>query len=372
MRRAALATSALMLCLAATAAEAQSTLGETLNRCATVTDNVERLACYDRAADRPIGPAPVSPPGTVAAPNPAQSNVTSATPAPSSNPAPARYARLAGPAPTPTYLERMWELTPQTRGNNFELTPYQRIYLQPVHWTSNINERPSSPTRGSELQYDGKLKSTEMKYQISFKSRLASDLLFENGDLWFAYTQTSFLQSYAKGISSPFRESDYEPEVMLNFRTDFNVLGLQARMIQLGVVHDSNGRGKPESRSWNRVYLRAGFERGDFAMYVRPWWRITENHDDDNPDIQDYAGRIDLVGIWRLGRGDFTLTARSAMRVSAGRGSLEAVYTHPIFTDPKRDNLRFYLSAFTGYAESLIDYNHKQSSVGAGITVGTW
>jgi phospholipase A1 len=211
-----------------------------------------------------------------------------------------------------------------------------------------------------------------MKYQISFKSRLASDLLFGNGDLWFGYTQTSYLQSYAKNISSPFRESDYEPELLLNVRTDYDVFGLQARLLQFGVVHDSNGQGKPESRSWNRLYLRAGLERGDFAMYVRPWWRLPEGHDDDNPDIQDYAGRLDLVGIWRVGRGDFTVTGRSAMRVSAGRGSIETVYTHPIFADPKRDNLRFYLSAFTGYAESLIDYNHKQTSVGAGVTVGSW
>lgn len=364
------AASSLALCLAAPQVLAQ-TLGDTLNKCATVTDNVERLACYDRAADRPIGPAPVTAPGTVAAPNAAQSNVTAATPAPAPTVDPKRDARLAGTT-APTYLERMWELTPQTRGNNFELTPYYRTYIEPVHWTSKINQTPSSPTRGSELQYDGDLKATEMKYQISFKARVASDLLFDNGDLWFGYTQTSFLQSYAKGISSPFRESDYEPEALLNFRTDYNVFGLQARLLQLGVVHDSNGRGKPESRSWNRVYLRAGLERGDFVMYVRPWWRIPDKHDDDNPDIQDYAGRIDLVTLWRIGRSDFTLTAKSAMRVSAGRGSLEAVYTHPIFDDPKRDNLRFYVSAFTGYAESLIDYNHKQSSVGAGITLGSW
>ncbi len=361
-----------LVCVASWNVAAQSTIGEALNRCAVLTDNVERLACYDRAVERPPAPAAVTPPGTVAKPNAAQASVTSATPVPATGTDPSHDARLTASPSNSTYLDRMWELTPQTRGDNFDFTPYQRTYIEPAHWTSDINQSPYSPTRGSEEQYKGKLKATEMKFQLSFKTRLLDDLLFGNGDLWFAYTQTSYLQAYAQGISTPFRESDYQPELLLNFRTDFDVLGLQARLIQFGLLHDSNGRANPLSRSWNRLYLRAGLERGDFSMYVQPWWRLPEGSDDDNPDIQDYAGRLDLVGIWQVGRGDLTLTARSALRESAGRGSLELVYTHPVFSDPKRDNLRLYLSMFTGYAESLIDYNHKQTSLGAGVTIGHW
>lgn len=47
--------------------------------------------------------------------------------------------------------------------------------------------------------------------------------------------------------------------------------------VTLGLNHQSNGRGQQYSRSWNRVMGGAIFERGEYAVMLRPWWRLKED-----------------------------------------------------------------------------------------------
>ena len=97
--------------------------------------------------------------------------------------------------------------------------------------------------------------------------KLWEDILGTNMDLWAAYTQLSFWQVYNTEFSSPFRETNYEPEILLNYRTDTDLWGLRSRFIQVGLNHQSNGRGRPLSRSWNRFMANFGFERDDFQPH---------------------------------------------------------------------------------------------------------
>ena len=44
------------------------------------------------------------------------------------------------------------------------------------------------------------------------------------------------------------------------------------------------------------------------------------------------------------------------------------MWTHPVF--PSRpDGLRWYVQVFHGYGETLLDYNHSQTSIGLGFTL---
>ena len=73
--------------------------------------------------------------------------------------------------------------------------------------------------------------------------KLWQDILGTNMDLWAAYTQLSLWQFYNTEFSSPFRETNYEPEILLNYRTDTDIFGLmRSRFIQVGLNHQSNGR----------------------------------------------------------------------------------------------------------------------------------
>jgi phospholipase A1 len=67
---------------------------------------------------------------------------------------------------------------------------------------------------------------TEAQFQISTKMLLGRDL-FDAFDLYAAYTNRSFWQVYDFGASSPFRETNHEPEVWAQFRSDHEFFGFK-------------------------------------------------------------------------------------------------------------------------------------------------
>lgn len=273
----------------------------------------------------------------------------------------------AAPAPepgsaAPTALSVRWELDPQTKQGVWAVRPHQPLFILPVRYSNNPNESPQSPSH--PLSETVPLDSTEAEFQLSFKFKAAENLFGSRVDLWVGYTQQSQWQVYNSGISRPFRETDYQPEIFLTFPMQYRLLGLTGRFVNLGLVHQSNGRADPLSRSWNRVYAELGFERGNFALLVRPWYRLKEKAaDDDNPDIEGYMGHGDVTGVYQWGRQQFSVLGR----FNAGHGAAQATWSFPI-----QDRLKGYVKLFTGYGETLIDYNWIQTTIGAGILLVDW
>lgn len=118
-------------------------------------------------------------------------------------------------------------------------------------------------------------------------------------------------------------------------------LGWNLRMLQLGFAHQSNGQSNPLSRSWNRVTLGAGFERGDFSLQLRDNQRIRVQGKDDNPDLVDYIGRGEVSMLWAPGTSTLGLSWRNNFK-SLARGSLQLDWTHPVFADQPA-GLRWYV-----------------------------
>src|SRR5690606_38945647 len=143
------------------------------------------------------------------------------------------------------------------------------------------------------------LTDVEAKFQLSFKTKALENLFGDNGDVWMGYTQSSRWQVYNSEQSRPFRESNYEPEVLLVFRTNYVlVCDWRGRLLGVGINHQSNGRADPLSRSWNRVVANVGLDRENWALTLRPWWRVSEGGKDENPDIEDYMGRGDATLVY--------------------------------------------------------------------------
>ncbi|MEJ8819616.1 phospholipase A [Lacibacter sp. H407] len=266
-------------------------------------------------------------------------------------------------------LSQRWELDSITKRKTFTITSYRPVFITAGRWSSNPNERPFSETPGYTLPFRVDYNNYEAKFQLSFKTKLAQGIFGKTGDLWIAYTQKSHWQLYNSKLSRPFRETNYEPEVILNFATNFKLLGLNTRMLGIIFNHQSNGRALPLSRSWNRVILMAGFEKNNFSIYLRPWFRIPDD-DDENPEIVNYIGRYEMNVIYNWKKLQLALTNSHPLtfkqsNINRGRIQFDAVY-------PLLWNMKGHLQYSVGYGETMIDYNHNQTTFGLGISLIEW
>lgn len=327
--------------------------------CRAIAATAERASCYDLLFGRPAESAAEA--ARAAAPAPTGAPVA---PGPDEAAGLARDAVNAQDAPTVhTAMGVRWELDPGTSRGLWLPRGHRRTYILPASWSTERNQQPNSPTQ-TQIPFPLGLEDLEAKFQLSLKLKAANDLFGSDADLWVGYTQQSYWQVYSSEISRPFRETNYEPEVFTTIPLKFSLLGLDARMVNVGLVHQSNGRANPLSRSWNRVYAQLGLERGPLSLLVRPWLRLNESTDDNNPDIEDYVGRGEVQAIWAHGREHTTsLLARNSFSGS-WRGFYQLDYSFPV-----AGNLRGYVTVSNGYGDSLIDYNHNQTSIGVGVLV---
>jgi len=234
-------------------------------------------------------------------------------------------------------------------------------------------------TRDSESHADHPLQSDRMSSEVRFQFSLKIPVLYTPlFYMYFGYSQKSFWQVFDLPNSRPFRENNYNPELFLTLfhNTPYPV--------QVGIwEHESNGQVEPYSRSWDRSYLWPRYyfsEQGWVGLKL--WRRYSEEpkktpddtEGDENPEILSYLGWFQLGWHWPL---DGWQIAGFARKGSADKyGTLQAdvkvqaqrflSWAEPwIALSPKT---YFHISTFSGYGESLIDYNERVRKVGAGFS----
>ncbi len=317
-------------------------------------NNAERLKCYDNAQ----AAATVSD-----LPQPEDDEVTPPVAA-------------QAPVAERSYLTRTWNLDDRTSHDESKLgrlIPHRLNYLM-VRKTFNVNNRPASPAAVNGTPIPDDIDALETKFQLSFKKDIGSQQDINFWDfktlrVWGAYSQQSNWQVLNTRNSSPFRETNYEPELIATFGTG-SPSGL--KLVNLGLVHQSNGKRFTESRSWNRVYLQGGWEWGNTSVMARGWWRIPENSlKDDNPDIADYIGRADLVARWEPTDKSQAVAVllRNNLRWTQNRGFVQVDWSTPIALG---NAVRVHAQVTSGFGESLIDYNHRQNTFGLGFSFREW
>ncbi len=360
----------LLLALPALAQTAPQTLAE----CAAIAEGSQRLACFDgvvasqKASAASTGPAAaaVATPTTPGAVAPVP---TTAPVAEGAFDAPRTSAvdRTASVDPvvqaaSQYTLSSHWELDPRDKRGVFKFRPHRPNYLMATR-THRPNEEPYRDFLATDPDAEG-LSKAELEFQLSFKMKMAETLFELPVDVWFGYTQNSFWQAANHEASSPFRETNYQPEVMVVTPLDYALAGVNVRFLNLGFVHQSNGQSSTLSRSWNRFYAQLGLERGPLTMTAKVWKRVNESFDDDNnPDIIDYMGRFELEGNYRL-NGGHELSAMVRRNFSTDKGAVQVGWAFPLAGPVKG-----YVNAFAGYGQSMIDYNYFQRSLGAGVIV---
>nr|WP_089682561.1 phospholipase A [Halomonas gudaonensis] len=251
------------------------------------------------------------------------------------------------------------QLEEESTRNPLAITTHRRNYLLPISYNSNPETDNFSTVANGNGPDD-----IEVKYQFSVKVNILEDLFGDRGDLFFAYTQRSWWQAYNAESSSPFRETNYEPELFFSFDNDWDVLGWTNANNRIGFNHQSNGQSGDLSRSWNRLYLESVFLRGDWAISVAPHWRVPESaEDDDNPDIHRYMGYGDITLARRF---EDDAEASLMVRGNPGAGNMgaQADYSWPLF-----GNIRGHVQYYHGYGESLIDYDHRNQRLSLGFSL---
>ncbi|UOO89995.1 phospholipase A [Vitreoscilla massiliensis] len=370
-----------VMCAALVALSSQTVWADeasALLQCANIIDNTVRLACFDKVVGAQL-PTLTEPAQTATAAKAVDVEKTVAAKLENRNApvvfaeSPADQASLENigfdSSITESYtpLSEAWDLDRNHESGIFSAREHHALSLMPVWYNAKRNNTPQSPTReAAQASTDGD-KNVEARMQISFKSKLAEDLFSSRADLWFGYTQVSHWQVYNQSNSAPFRNTDYEPELILTQPVKMNLpWGGQLRMVGTGLVHQSNGRTEPLSRSWNRAYVMAGMEWGKLTVVPRAWLRLDGDSKDDNPDIDDYMGYGDVYASYRFSNKQ-SVAGLFRLNPATGKGAVQLDYTFPI-----KDKLKGYVRYFDGYGMNLLDYNHYNRSIGFGIKLTDW
>lgn len=220
----------------------------------------------------------------------------------------------------------------------------------------------------------GTAEDSELRVQVSFKyqvlgrTRKDPDFPAWSDGLYLGFTQKILwnLESDAD-----FRDSNYMPELF--FRTPAIALGTDgAAGLQFGVLHESNGRSGGFSRSLNSVYVAptAMWNLGNgYNVSAAPRLTFLFGGKAGNPDIRAYRGVTGLD--FQIGKDDgLKLATHGRYNFSNGRGALETELSYPL-SQIFGGGPEFYLFAqnFTGYGESLIDYDRKMTRLRFGIAI---
>lgn len=233
--------------------------------------------------------------------------------------------------------------------SDFNLFPYKKNYLLPVTYDFNRSDDRNP---------------VETAFQISVEKPISYDFFGLNESISAAYTQKSFWQT-AKH-SSPFRETNYEPEIFIQFpyKSTSTLKGYK-----VALNHVSNGKDGKLSRSWNRVYLESYFQLSNLFIIPKVWYALPENDsNDDNPNIADYYGNGDLTFLYAYKKHTFELALRNNLEVMDGnKGSAELNWTFPLPEFISTNNSYGIFQIFSGYGNSLIDYDREVQKVGLGI-----
>lgn len=254
---------------------------------------------------------------------------------------------------------------------------YENFILVAGHSSSNLYERHW--TNGVEdTNTNGYKRDTnEAQFQISIKTPLYSDFLATGADLFVAYTQNSYWQMYDRAHSSPFRETNYMPELFLEWQPEKKLGDSILKQVRFALIHQSNGQDIGASRSWNRSEIFFHLENNNINYGMHIWDRWDE---DDKPNVQspegdDNVGLEDYIGNQRYfvkyKNDDFTLMLthqNDIIEYDINKGNSKIDLTFP---SPNK-NFDFFIRYFTGYGESLIDYDVKVERISFGIMIANW
>ena len=242
--------------------------------------------------------------------------------------------------------------------DTLSLEAYKQTYIIPL---SYYDKRPKSRVSTTTFKH------VEMEVQFSLKYQMTQDLFGLNEHYYIAYTHHSFWQIYA--YSKPFRENIYNPELFVRFPIEG---AGNFTMVQTGYEHKSNGQYNTEgvvlnyhaienlSKSMDLWYVLFRYSNENLRADLKIWYPI--NTLDDNPDMMDYYGYSSLRLKYKFADNQ-VLCGMIRGNLATQKGAVEMSYAYPL-----GKSINLFIRGFSGYVDTLIDYNQRVNKIGIGFS----
>jgi len=222
-----------------------------------------------------------------------------------------------------------------------------------------------------------------IKFQLSGKYQVLNDYYMEHdkadppwwSKFYLAYTQTSLWDVGAP--SAPFYDTTYRPEVLWSTEKLYTQQLGDTRWalltdFQTGLTHESNGKAGDDSRSLNSFFIEPMFtlaQTDDYFIKFAPKMKVYLGSLADNRDIVDYRGYADLKFIIGSTKG-LELAFIGRIGDDWDKGSIQLDVTYPLKRLYKRlDAVCIDLQIFSGFGESLRDYNESATTIRIGASL---
>jgi phospholipase A1/A2 len=261
---------------------------------------------------------------------------------------------------------------------NFNLMSHHDNYLLFGGYSpSNLIQKHWKTDGTRDFAKEYKRSPYEAQFQLSLKVPLIVNMFNTSADLYVAYTQNSYWQVYDKSHSRPFRETNYMPELFVEWQPAYDFGWGSLEKTRVSLIHQSNGEDIGYSRSWNRTEALAQFKTDDFRYGFSFWDRwnedrkknLADSDGDDNPDLEEYIGKQKFFINYNFNHYGLLLEHQNDIfEYDIHKGNTKFDVILPTLSD----NFNFFLRYFYGYGESLIDYNERIRRISFGVKIHEW
>jgi phospholipase A1 len=234
--------------------------------------------------------------------------------------------------------------------SKYSIKAYHANYFLPFSYRTNGSYPLTNGHTSKEL---------ETEFQFSIRYDFYANLLGLSEVYSVGYTQRSFWQLYVD--SAFFRETNYNPEFFVTIPVGHVKHFEYFKALRLSFEHQSNGRGGEEERSWNYVTGTAYLQTWFFFSELKLWHEVADLK--YNKDLMKYMGYGQVQFIIPYKKNLLKIMSRNSF---SSKRATEINYSYPI---SRSKDLFLYVKGFTGYGESLIDYNHKVNKIGIGFSI---
>lgn len=221
----------------------------------------------------------------------------------------------------------------------------------------------------------GTYPAAEFQFSLKFQLFDFTNQYHPLTNLYFAYTQTSYWDLISSDPS--FFDTSYKPSVFA-YRPDiFSTHDHSFQLdLQAGAEHESNGQGGAKERSLYQAYLQPTFTFGkpghlQLALQPRVWTYFFVGN--NNPDIAQYRGYANLTAALTLKKDPDSWKNFQVMT----KFQIGDEGDHPGFWIDFRYKIPHFnptiqVQYFTGYGQTLRQYNEKDHGLRAGLCLWYW